>query len=91
MPMASTILELQDVFREVFGDDEIVLATTTTAADIDGWDSIMHINLIVALESRFGVKFAVAEISKTKGDDQNIGTLIEMLEPKFPPTSASRP
>jgi acyl carrier protein len=89
--MASTILELQDVFREVFDDDEIVLGETTTAADIDGWDSMMHINLIVAIEKRFGVKFAAAEISKTKGDDQNIGSLVTMLESKLASAKASRP
>ena len=82
--MASTIHELQDVFREVFGDDEIVLSDATTADDIDGWDSMMHINLIIAIEKRFGVRFAAAEISKTKGDDQNIGTLVETLNSKLP-------
>ena len=45
--------ELQDVFRQVFGDDEIVLSDSTTADDIDGWDSMMHINLIIAIEKRF--------------------------------------
>jgi acyl carrier protein len=88
--MSPTITELQDVFREVFDDDDIVLSETTTAADIDGWDSMMHINLIIAIEKRFGVKFAAAEISKTKGDDQNIGSLVEMLESKLPPTKATR-
>ena len=88
--MSPTITELQDVFREVFDDDEIVLCNTTTAADIDGWDSMMHINLIIAIEKRFGVKFAAAEISKTKGDDQNIGSLVEMLESKLPPTRVTR-
>jgi acyl carrier protein len=88
--MSPTITELQDVFREVFDDDDIVLSNTTTAADIDGWDSMMHINLIIAIEKRFGVKFAAAEISKTKGDDQNIGSLIAMLESKLSPTKATR-
>jgi acyl carrier protein len=88
--MASTMLELQDVFREVFDDDEIVLSETTSAADFDGWDSMMHINLIVAIEKRFGVKFAAAEISKSKGDDQNIGSLVEMLESKLGSSKASR-
>jgi acyl carrier protein len=51
----------------------------------------MHINLIIAIEKRFGVRFAAAEISRTKGDDQNIGSLVEMLESKLPPATASRP
>jgi acyl carrier protein len=88
--MSPTITELQDVFREVFDNDDIELSNTTTAADIDGWDSMMHINLIIAIEKRFGVKFAAAEISKTKRDDQNIGSLIEMLASKLSQTRATR-
>jgi acyl carrier protein len=83
--------ELQDVFRQVFGDDEIVLEDSMTADDIDGWDSMMHINLIIAIEKRFGVKFAAAEISATKGDDQNVGTLTQLLEGKIARARASRP
>jgi acyl carrier protein len=89
--MPPLIVELQDLFREVFGDDEIVLCDTTSAADIDGWDSMMHINLIIAIEKRFGVRFAAAEISRTKGDLETIGSLIEMLQSKLPPQKASRP
>jgi acyl carrier protein len=69
----------------------IILRESTTAADVDGWDSMMHINLIIAIEKRFGVKFAAAEISKTKAHDQNIGTLTAMLESKLPAGGASRP
>lgn len=79
--------DLQDVFRQVFGDDEIVLRDTTTADDIDGWDSMMHINLIIAIEKRFGVKFATAEISRMKGEDQNVGTLVQLLEHKLSRTA----
>ncbi len=75
--------DVQDVFRLVFGDDEIALTDATTADDIDGWDSMMHINLIIALEKRFGVKFAAAEISGMKGNDQNVGSLIKLLEQKL--------
>ena len=51
--MDSTLADLQDVFRQVFGDDSIVLQESTTADEIDGWDSMMHINLIIAIEKRF--------------------------------------
>jgi acyl carrier protein len=88
--MDSTRAELQDVFHEVFGDEEIVLADSTTADDIDGWDSVMHINLIIAIEKHFGVKFAAAEISNMKNEGQNIGTLVQLLEHKLSRTKASR-
>jgi acyl carrier protein len=74
--------ELQDVFRQVFGDDDIVIADSTTADDIDGWDSMMHINLIIGIEKRFGVKFAAAEIAGLKGEGQNVGGLIRLVERK---------
>jgi acyl carrier protein len=80
--MSPTRDELQDVFRRVFDDDEIVLQDSTTADDIDGWDSMMHINLIIAIEKRFGVKFAAAEIAGMKAQGQNIGTLVLQLDRK---------
>jgi len=73
---------LQDVFREVFDDESIVLAGDMTATDIDGWDSLMNINLIIALEGRFGIKFATAEISGLKAKGQNIGTLLKLIASK---------
>jgi acyl carrier protein len=76
------LFELQEVFREVFGDDTIALKNSTTADDVAGWDSLMHINLIVAIEERFKVKFATAEIARLKGDDQNVGTLLEVISAK---------
>ncbi len=80
--MDATLSELQDVFRQVFDDDAIDLEEYTTADDIDGWDSMMHINLIIAIEKRFGVKFAAAEIAGMKAAGQNIGTLVMRLDRK---------
>jgi len=73
--------QLQDVFCDVF-DDEIVLRDDMTAADVDGWDSLRHIDLIIAVEQRFGVKFATAEISGLKADGQNVGTFVHLLHRK---------
>lgn len=74
--------DIQQVFRDVFGDDQLVLRDEMTAADIDGWDSLAHLNLVIALEKRLGIKFATAEISRMKDDGQNVGTLIEMVKRK---------
>jgi acyl carrier protein len=74
--------ELQTVFRNVFGDDEITLRDEMTAADIDGWDSMMTINLMIAVEKRFKIKFAAAELANIKADGQNIGTLIALVAKK---------
>jgi acyl carrier protein len=79
----ANLFELQEVFHDVFGDDSIVLKDSTTAADLHGWDSLMHINLIVAIEKRFRIKFATAEIARLKGDDQNAGTLLGVISAKL--------
>jgi len=74
--------EVQQVFCDVFGDDGIILTEGMTADDVPGWDSLGHLNLIIALEKRFGIKFATAEISRLKEDGQNVGTLLELIARK---------
>ena len=62
MPQPDDVFaRLQQLLREVFGDDTLVVTDATTADDVDGWDSLMHVNIIIAIEKRFGVKFAAAE------------------------------
>ena len=78
--MATLRDQLQEVFRDVFDDATIVLRDEMTANDIDGWDSLMHINLIIAVEKRLGVKFAIAEVSGMKAAGQNIGTFLALLQ-----------
>jgi acyl carrier protein len=67
---------LQQVFRDVFGDDTIVLAETTTARDIPQWDSLGHVNLMFAIEERFGVRFRGNELAELA----NVGELERFLE-----------
>jgi acyl carrier protein len=74
---------LQSIFRQVFNDPEIVLRDEMTANDVDGWDSLNHINLIVAVEKSLGIKFATAEISRLKEPGQNVGTFIRLIESKL--------
>ena len=76
--------ELQEIFRQVFDDPTIVLRDDMTAADIEGWDSVTHIDLLIAVERALGIKFATAEMSRLKEPDQNIGSFIRMIESKLP-------
>ena len=80
--MSTILSEVTEVARDVFGDDEIVLAETTTAGDVDGWDSLMHLNLVIALEKQFKVRFSTAEIAQMKEEGQNIGTLVQLIASK---------
>ena len=75
--------QVQEIFRDVFDDPALLLNDQMTAEDVDGWDSLAHINLIVAIEKRLQVKFATAEISRLKEDGSNVGSLMELLARKL--------
>jgi acyl carrier protein len=75
--------ELQEIFRQVFDDPTIVLKDDMTAADVEGWDSVTHIDLLIAVERAMGIKFATAEMSRLKEPDQNIGSFVRMIESKL--------
>lgn len=74
---------LQEIFREVFHDPEITVRDEMTAADVDDWDSLSHINLIIAVERKLGIKFATAEIARLKDPGQNVGSFIRLIEAKL--------
>lgn len=56
--------QLEEVFQNVFSDDGLTLNDATTAAEVPGWDSVAHINLMFAIEERFGVKFGGNELAE---------------------------
>lgn len=71
--------KLTDVFREVFDDDSIVLSDDMTADDVDAWDSMSHVNLIIAIEIAFGIEFKQSEIQNF----DNVGELRHSIESKL--------
>jgi len=75
--------DLQTIFRRVFADDELTLRDEMTSADIEGWDSMTTISLVVALCKFFGVHFSVVEMSELKADGQNVGTLTLAIQRKL--------
>jgi acyl carrier protein len=82
--MAENMRErLQEVFRDIFDDPSLVLRDEMSSLDIDGWDSLMHVNIIVAAERKFGIKFTTAEISRTKAPGQNVGSFLVLIEAKL--------
>jgi acyl carrier protein len=80
--MSALLEEVNAVVRDVFADDAITLSETSTAGDVDGWDSLMHLNVIIALEKRFKIRFSTAEISDLKEEGKNIGTLLDLIAAK---------
>ncbi len=70
--------KLTAVFCEVFDEDDIVLTPATTGDDVDGWDSLSHIRLVLAVSKAFGIKFSASEIGGLK----NVGEFAEMIRTK---------
>jgi acyl carrier protein len=75
MDKQDVLPRLTQVFRDVFGDDSIIISDATTSADIEDWDSIEHINLIGAVEDEFSVSFKMREVSGMK----NVGEMIALI------------
>jgi len=73
---------LQEVFREVFDEPDMVLEDSMDGSTVDDWDSLQHINLIIATEREFDFRFTTAEIAGLKQPGQNVGTFIQLLESK---------
>ncbi|HEV2645921.1 MAG TPA: acyl carrier protein [Acidobacteriaceae bacterium] len=71
--------QLTPIFRDLFDEDSLVLTPELTAADVPEWDSFNHINLIVAVEARFGIKFQTAELEQM----HTVGHLVDLIGAKM--------
>lgn len=78
MEMNQILLKLQDIFREILDNKEIVLSNETHSDDVEEWDSLAHIQLIVAIEKEFKVKFTAKEMISW----QNVGEMVECIKNK---------
>lgn len=70
---------VQDIFRDIFDDEELVITETMSAKDIEDWDSLAQINLIIAIEKEFGIKFNLEEVSSLKV----IGDMLTLINKKI--------
>ena len=75
----TTLEKLNGIFRTVFDNDEINIQPEMTANDVDGWDSLSHVNLVLAVEQGFGIRFAQKELLTFK----NVGDLLKSIESKL--------
>ena len=66
---------LTAVFRDTFDDDTLTLSPETTAQDVDGWDSLRHIQLLVAVEKAFGMRFNTGEVANLA----NVGQMVDLI------------
>lgn len=75
--------QLTELFRELFDDDAIILRPDTTADDIDGWDSFTHLNMVLAVEARFGIRIYPKEVEALT----NVGDLARIVAARASKTS----
>ena len=78
MDRSEILKQVQDIFRDILDDEEIVLEDSTTANDVEGWDSLTHIQLIVAIEKQFKIKFTSKEILSWR----NVGDMLDSIAAK---------
>lgn len=75
MTREDVFIKLNEIFQEVFDDEEIEVTETTTSDDIEDWDSLEHINLIAAIEQEFDIKFTMAQVVEMK----DVGEMVDII------------
>lgn len=75
MTKEQVLAEVQDILRDLFDDEDMVVAFETVADDIEDWDSLEHINVITSIEKHFNIKFAMNEVIGFK----NVGNMVDII------------
>ena len=70
---------VQDIFRDIFDEDDMIIGDKTNSEDVEDWDSLNHINLVSAIEKEFKIKFALGELMTLK----NVGEMIDLMIKKL--------
>ena len=71
--------KIQEIFRDIFDDGDLIIKETTNSSEIEDWDSLNHINLVVAIEGELNIKFNLKELSGLK----NVGEMIDLIMTKL--------
>ena len=66
---------VEEVFQDVFDSDQLTIGRETTAADVEGWDSLMHVRVVIAIEKAFQVRFTSSEVAALA----TVGGLVDLL------------
>ena len=70
---------VQDIFRDIFDDVDLIIHDSTNSDEIEDWDSLNHINLVSAIEKEFNIRFALGELQTLK----DVGAMIDLMEEKL--------
>lgn len=68
--------DVQEIFRDIFDNEELIISNETNADDIEDWDSLAQMNLVVAIEKHFKIRFKVEEIANL----HNVGEMLELID-----------
>ena len=79
--MDSILEELQEIFRDVLDQPELVLTRESNASNVEDWDSLGQINLVTVIEKRYKIKFELAELEKLN----DVGDMIDLINVKVAP------
>lgn len=79
MDDSQVLAQLTEIIRDVLNNDALTLTPETVAADVPEWDSFNHINIVVATEVKFGIKFKTAELEQVR----NVGEFVALIERKL--------
>jgi acyl carrier protein len=76
--MSDTLNKVQGIFRDVFDNEMLTISRQTGADDIEEWDSLAHVSLVVAMEKEFNIKFSLDELQQM----MNVGNILDLIERK---------
>ena len=80
MDRAEVTKKVQDIFKEIFDEEDLIVNDSTTANDIEDWDSFEHINLVVSMEREFHIKFPMKRVVGLKNVGEMIDLILEMVQ-----------
>lgn len=70
---------IQEVVRDVLDDDTLVLREDMAAGEIEGWDSMAHVNIVIGVEQRFGRHFKAADLARLRADGGRLAGLVDLV------------
>lgn len=77
--MDKLLPQIQEIFRAVFDEPNLIITRESNASTVEGWDSLAHINLLNAIERHYKIRFALGETEALK----NVGDLLDLVESKL--------
>jgi acyl carrier protein len=77
--MHDLLPEIQEIFRDIFDDESLVITPDSNASTVEDWDSLAHVNLVTAIEKRYKIRFGLAELQELK----NVGDMIGLIQKKL--------